>query len=106
MKKVLFLLIFIVFNSCQTAEDYVDQGDSKIMLQKHDEAIDHYTKAIDLKPDFAEAYYLRGYSKSMIEDLNGAIDDYSKAIELKPDCAFVAIPLALVMLYLMLFLQG
>ena len=51
-------------------------------------AIVDYTKAIELKPDFAEAYFHRGYAKKGNGDLDGAIADYSKAIELKPNFAW------------------
>jgi tetratricopeptide (TPR) repeat protein len=52
-----------------------------------DGAIAEYNKAIELKPDFAEAYFSRGYAKKEKGDLGGAIVDYTKAIELKPDFA-------------------
>jgi tetratricopeptide (TPR) repeat protein len=48
-----------------------------------------FNKAIELKPDFAEAYYERGIAKQAKGDFDGALTDYSKAIELKPD-AFLA----------------
>jgi tetratricopeptide (TPR) repeat protein len=50
-----------------------------------DTAIADYTKAIELKPDDAEAYYNRGvaYGDKKLDDQ--AIADYTKAIELKPD---------------------
>ena len=45
------------------------------------------TKAIELKPDYADAYNNRGIAKKAKGDLDGAIADYTKAIELKPDDA-------------------
>ncbi len=44
-----------------------------------------YSKAIELKPDLAEAYVNRGDTKLVADDWDGAIADCSKAIELKPD---------------------
>ncbi len=64
-----------------------------------DGAIADYTKAIELKPDFADAYYNRGLAKQAKVyifggrvwtergGLDGAIADYTKAIDLKPDFA-------------------
>jgi tetratricopeptide (TPR) repeat protein len=47
-----------------------------------------YSKAIELKPDWAAAYYYnRGIAENAKGDLDGAIADYSKAIALKPDDA-------------------
>jgi len=48
-------------------------------------AIADYTKAIELRPDYAEAYEYRGLAKSMKGDIKGAIADYTKAIECRPD---------------------
>ncbi len=52
-----------------------------------DGALVDYSKAIELKPSFAEAYINRGGAKYRKEDLDGALADYSRAIELKPDDA-------------------
>jgi tetratricopeptide (TPR) repeat protein len=56
------------------------------MLRK---AIADFTKAIQLKPDYAEAYFQRGLTKRLVplQDDRGAIGDFTKAIQLKPDYA-------------------
>jgi tetratricopeptide (TPR) repeat protein/cellulose biosynthesis protein BcsQ len=66
---------------------YAAQGDG-------DHALADYNKAIELKPDFAEAYYIRatsladkGASARAMEEYNSVTDDYSKAIESRPDFA-------------------
>ena len=46
------------------------------------------TKAIELKPDYADAYNNRGIARLDSGDLAGAIADYTKAIGLKPDYAY------------------
>jgi Flp pilus assembly protein TadD len=53
----------------------------------YNKAIRDCTKAIELKPDFAEAYNNRGKACYEIGDLDQAIRDYNKAIVLKPDFA-------------------
>jgi tetratricopeptide (TPR) repeat protein len=115
MKDLLFLLILTLLYSCKTAEDHQSRGLSNLELGNYNEAIDDYTKAIKLKPDYPEAfysrgnlkdnygaiaefikviefkpnyanaYYYRGNSKAKLKDYNGAIGDYTNAIELKPD---------------------
>ncbi len=50
-------------------------------------AIEHYTKAIELKPDDPEAYNDRGFVYCEKGDFEKAIQDCTKAIELKPDLA-------------------
>lgn len=55
--------------------------------EQYDLAIQDFDKAIELKPDYAEAFHNRGltyYDKGQYER---AIQDYDKAIQLKPDFA-------------------
>jgi len=49
-----------------------------------DGALANYTKAIQLRPDYARAYYNRGLVKFNKNDLEGALADFTKAIELNP----------------------
>ena len=44
-------------------------------------------KAIQLKPDYADAYYNRGNALKALEQFDAAIASYDKAIQLKPDYA-------------------
>ena len=50
-----------------------------------DKAIQHYDKAIELKPDFAAAYNNSGVDYGKKDEFDKAIQHYDKAIELKPD---------------------
>ena len=50
-------------------------------------AIEHYDKALELKPDFAGAYNNRGIAYASKGDPDRAIQDYDKALELEPDLA-------------------
>ncbi|GHU87658.1 hypothetical protein FACS189476_03450 [Spirochaetia bacterium] len=49
----------------------------------YDQAIAEYTKAINLKNDYAEAYNYRGYLYGEKGDLDRAIADYTRAIALR-----------------------
>lgn len=51
---------------------------------KVDAAIESYTKAIELKPAYAEAYVRRGMARRAKGDLAGSIEDYEKAASLDP----------------------
>ncbi len=111
MKKL--LLIFLVFvtslSYCQTAEECYKRGMSKDSLKDRRGAIEDFTKAIELNPNYSEAYFNRGLSKASLagrfkfstngngtyydialektnlEDRRGAIEDFTKAIELNPN---------------------
>ena len=92
MKKlklfVLFSLLTATFSFGQkTAQDYYNSGNAKDDLQDYRGAIADYTKAIELKPDNANAYFNRGLAKKKLQDYRGAIADYNKAIELIPNYA-------------------
>ena len=72
----------------QTAEDYFYNGYNKLKLkQDYYGAIQDFTKAIELNPNFAASYYNRGWTKQKLTDYYGAVEDYTKSIELNPDYA-------------------
>ncbi len=54
---------------------------------KQQAALEDFDKAIELRPDYAEAYANRGKVKIDREAYADAITDFDKAIELKPDLA-------------------
>ena len=69
--------------------DYFRRAYKNGDLGKYEEAIEDYTKAIVLKPDYAEAYNNRGFAWHSLGLYERAIEDYNKAIELKPDNAVI-----------------
>ena len=98
-------LCLIVFTGCSNAnaiKSYLKYGDSLVKLEKYDEALKAYDKAISLNPKCSEAYLGKGqtyyekvlayYSKAMEnnstqkipipEDTNNSEQAYDKAIEL------------------------
>jgi tetratricopeptide (TPR) repeat protein len=56
-------------------------------LCDHQAAIQDFSRAIELKPEYVSAYLHRGMSYHKLKDHQAAILDYTKAIELKPDYA-------------------
>ena len=68
-----------------TAEEYLYKGSDAYGKGDFKLAIESYSKAIGIKPDYAEAYIFRGRAKRSLSDYRGAIADYDKAIEIKPD---------------------
>ena len=54
---------------------------------QHNKAIEDYTRAIKLRPDYAEAYNNRGIDCSNKGEYDRAIEDYAKAIALRFDYA-------------------
>lgn len=66
---------------------YYDEGKKHYENKEYDEAIECFTKAIELKQDDALAYWCRGLAYGKKREYDKAITDYSKAIDLKPDDA-------------------
>lgn len=64
------------------ASEYFSQALAEKDLDKQ---IELYTKAIDLKPDYANAYNNRGIAYYHKGDCDKAMADFNKAINLKPD---------------------
>ncbi len=53
-----------------------------------EKAIEHYSEALELRPDFAEVYFHRGSAYEDQRESDLAVEDYSKAIEMNPNFAF------------------
>ena len=91
MKKLLFILFTLSLISCSPKEDFYERGLAKYDLEDYNGAITDYNKAIQLKPDDADAYYNRGNAKDELEDKIGACTDWSKAGELGDSDAYILI---------------
>ena len=68
-----------------TAADYMARGDHDYDLGDYACAIEAYSRAIELKPDFAEAYNNRAYTYMKMENYALALPDLDQAIVLRPD---------------------
>ena len=71
-----------------TFQGRVDSAKTKEEKQKwYDAAITHYTEAINLNPEYADAYNNRGIAYGRTGDFAAAIEDFNKAIDLAPENA-------------------
>ena len=66
------------------AELAFQHGNAMRMIGQFERAIEHYSRAIELNPDYAAVYNNRGNAYSVKSDFDRAIADYTKAIQLKP----------------------
>ena len=69
------------------AEEYIHRGVEAEQRGQYSDAIENFTKAVQLKPDYAEVYYDRGLAYHIKGEYDQAIQDFTKVIELKPDYA-------------------
>jgi tetratricopeptide (TPR) repeat protein len=74
-------------------KSFLERGLAKRDKSDFQGAVSDFSKAIELKPDYADAYFHRGNARRVLVDSKGAADnkaamvDYDQAIKLKPDYA-------------------
>ena len=66
---------------------YNNRGEAYLREHKVDAAIDDFSKAIELKPDYAKPYVNRGLAHISKDDLDKAIADFNAAVKLQPELA-------------------
>ena len=67
----------------EKARAYVQHGIACLQKRELDQAIADFTKALELKDDYAEAYCKRGIAYGVKGDLDQAIADFTKALNLE-----------------------
>ncbi|MEJ2716654.1 MAG: tetratricopeptide repeat protein [Deltaproteobacteria bacterium] len=84
-----FMLVVLLSGSgratASKAEEYFREGYVASMSREWDEAIDWYTKSIQVDPKNPEVYFQRAITFEMTGHPERAIADYQKTLELKPD---------------------
>jgi predicted O-linked N-acetylglucosamine transferase (SPINDLY family) len=70
-----------------SAQAWVDRGNSLYAVKDYHAALESYEKAIQLKPDYAEAYNNRGIVLYLLEQYPEAIESCDQAILLRPELA-------------------
>jgi tetratricopeptide (TPR) repeat protein len=81
---VLFVYVVNCYGAKGKAEEFFEQGKKYNSVEKADQAIENYSKAIKINPKFAKAYNNRGIAYIWKKQYDLAIADLSKAIELDP----------------------
>lgn len=68
-----------------TREGCLKEGLTYQKLQNQKQALQNFTTAIKLDPEYAEAYYRRGILYSQQKQYEDAIADYTQALKLNPN---------------------
>lgn len=66
------------------AKELFKRGELLMSRNRVDEAIESYSRAIELSPNYADAYVNRGIAKRAKGDLKGCVEDYEKAAAINP----------------------
>ena len=69
----------------ESPQDYYRRGAQYYNDGKYNMALEHYSRAIKLKPDYLEAYIARGTIYSLKGKNEEAVSDFSRVVELKID---------------------
>lgn len=81
----LFVALLIIMSSCSTEVPIMTRsGESQLMSGNYQEAINTYTRAIDLAPKDAEAYLGRATAYEKLGFFDRALADFDKAVALLP----------------------
>ena len=67
------------------ARDQFDRGYAALQADDFHEAVDCFTRAIELKPNVAAGYRYRAFALLGRKDRPAALKDFAEAIRLKPD---------------------
>ena len=84
MKKSLPFVLILIFAASalfgQSARRYFKAGEDFLEVRKYEDAIDQFSNAIALDPDYDDAYIMRGQAYEMMKEYAAAADDYERAI--------------------------
>ena len=89
-KLILSLFLFPLLVSPAHADEdlvrvYFERGTACLREGRYSEAIENYTKVIELETSNIEAYYNRGLANQKLRSFDQAIEDFTRIIELRPD---------------------
>lgn len=84
MKALKYLILIIIFfipaiTFSQSAKKYYKTGQEFIASGNYKDAIDQFTKAIDIQPDLSDAYLARAAAYEKLDMLKEASEDYDRA---------------------------
>ncbi|MDR3560605.1 MAG: tetratricopeptide repeat protein [Negativicutes bacterium] len=67
------------------ADTWLDRGNRRMAKQEYYEAINAYTEAINLNPNYGRAYYRRGIAHGAVGEYQEAVNDFIKATDNNPN---------------------
>lgn len=67
------------------ATDLYQRGQTLLELQRYQDALNDYNRAVELKPEYAEAWKSKGTTLLGLKRYQDALDAYDKAIQIQPN---------------------
>jgi len=89
MKLLIGLLLIAVpfVGFSQSAKESFKAGESFVEAGNHKDAVDQFTKAINVNPDYTQAYIARAQSYKALNELEKSAEDYNRALVFKNEDA-------------------
>ncbi|MGK7884965.1 MAG: tetratricopeptide repeat protein [Crocosphaera sp.] len=84
-ERALELFEEAIKNNDHDSTSWYMQGMALAELERYDEAISSYNKALEIKPNYDQAWNNRGITLANLGRFDEAIASYNKALEFKPD---------------------
>ncbi|WP_017652628.1 tetratricopeptide repeat protein [Fortiea contorta] len=69
----------------QNATELYKQGNTFFDLQRYQDALAVYEKAVNIRPDYAEGWYAQGKTLYELKKYSAALTAYDKAIQIQPE---------------------
>ncbi|MCX8020454.1 MAG: tetratricopeptide repeat protein [Chitinophagaceae bacterium] len=87
--RILFLSVICLLSAlkieAQSAEEYFQQGIEKLRSGNKEDAVEFFSRSIELSPHLSEAWFLRGYARFLMNYCELAVPDFKQALSLNPD---------------------
>ena len=74
--------VSVLAQSEKQAIEHFNQATEAFKAKEYKSAIQSYTEAITIKPDYAKAYYNRGNAKLNLKNYKSALIDFKKTCDL------------------------
>src|SRR5215510_12672131 len=88
VNSIFVILLVLLISSCsafqsskKAARSNYEEGMNFLKVNQFDKAIESFSKAIELDPQYLEAYYGRGKALTDSMQYDRAMDDFDKATE-------------------------
>jgi tetratricopeptide (TPR) repeat protein len=78
------VFIFIYINA-NNAIELTRQGNTFLQLQRYEDALKVYEKAVNLKPNYVQGWFGQGKALFALKKYQAALDSYDQAIQIQPD---------------------
>lgn len=81
---IIVMFVFAMFASGQSAKSFYKAGDKFFDVNQYEDALEQYSKAIDLDPEFDKAYIKRAETYEKMGKFSEAAVDYERALVFLP----------------------